>query len=169
MHLASMKTASDKAKPPALDAIALLKADHEAMSQLFAKYDKNDSNAQKKALVAKICTALTLHAQIEEEMFYPAVQTALKDKLLVAEAAAKHTGMKDLIAQLEGMEPDGGMYDARVMVLLEYLKHHVTKEQHDTFPKAKASSLNLVALGTRMGARKDELLAQTTAMKKERA
>lgn len=169
MHLASMKTASAKPKLLPLDAIALLKADHEAVSQLFAEYDKNGSNAEKKALVAKICTALTVHAQIEEEMFYPAVLRALKDKLPGPEAMVEHTGMKDLIAQLEGMEPDGGMYDARVMVLLEYLKHHVTEEQHETFSKAKASSLDMIDLGARMAARKEELLAQTTTTGKKTA
>ena len=162
-------TATQPAKPTPPDAVALLKADHEAVSQLFAEYDKNGTNAQKKALVAKICTALTMHTQIEEEMFYPAVQTALKDKLLVPEARFEHTGMKDLIAQLQGMEPDGGMYDARVMVLLEHLKHHVTEEQHDVFPKAKATSIDMTDLGSRMAARKDELLAQKNTTSKETA
>jgi hemerythrin superfamily protein len=162
-------TATQPAKPTPPDAVALLKADHEAVIQLFAEYDKNGSNAQKKALVAKICTALTVHTQIEEEMFYPAVQTALENKLQVPEARFEHTGMKDLIAQLQGMEPDGGMYDARVMVLLEHLKHHVTAEQHDVFPKATTASLDMTDLGLRMAARKNELLAQTNTTSKETA
>ena len=142
------------------DAIALLKADHQAVSQMFAQYENTRSNPNKKTLVAEICTALSVHAQIEEEIFYPAVKAALKDKLLVPEATVEHSTVKDLIAQLEGVEPDDEMYDARVKVLSEYVKHHVKEEQNEMFPKVKASSLNIIDLGARMAARKNELLAQ---------
>ena len=130
------------------------------MSQLFAEYEKTRSVANKKFLVAEVCTALSVHAQIEEEIFYPAVKAALKDKLLVPEATVEHAGVKELIAQLEGVEPDGEMYDAKVKVLSEYVKHHVKEEQTEMFPKAKATSLDLVALGERMAARKEALLAK---------
>ena len=153
-------TASDNAKPAPKDAIALLKADHEAVSQLFSEYEKTRSVPNKKALVAEICTALSVHAQVEEEIFYPAVKAALKDKLLVPEATVEHASVKDLITQLEGVEPDGEMYDAKVKVLSEYVKHHVKEEQTEMFPKAKASSLDMLDLGARMAARKNELLAQ---------
>ena len=156
----SKTAASDKAKPAPKDAIALLKADHEVVSQLFAEYEKTRSTSNKKALVAEICTTLSVHAQIEEEIFYPAVKTALKDKLLVPEATVEHAGVKDLIAQLQGVEPDGEMYDAKVKVLSEYVKHHVKEEQNEMFPKAKASSINMAELGARMAARKDAVLAQ---------
>ena len=156
----SKTAASDKAKPAPKDAIALLKADHEVVSQLFAEYEKTRSTSNKKALVAEICTKLSVHAQIEEEIFYPAVKTALKDKLLVPEATVEHAGVKDLIAQLQGVEPDGEMYDAKVKVLSEYVKHHVKEEQNEMFPKAKASSIDMAELGARMAARKDALLAQ---------
>ena len=152
--------AAPKTQPAPKDAIALLKADHEAVSQLFADYEKTRSVPNKKALVAQICTALSVHAQIEEEIFYPAVKAALKDKLLVPEASVEHAGVKDLIAQLKGVEPDGEMYDARVKVLSEYVKHHVKEEQNEMFPKARASSLDIVELGARMAARKDDLMDQ---------
>ena len=152
--------AAPKARPAPKDAIALLKADHAAVSQLFAEYEKTRSVPNKKALVAQICTALSVHAQIEEEIFYPAVKAALKDKLLVPEASVEHAGVKDLIAQLQGVEPDGEMYDARVKVLSEYVKHHVKEEQNEMFPKAKASSLDIVELGARMAARKHDLMDQ---------
>ena len=156
----SKTAASDNAKPAPKDAIALLKAEHEAVSELFAQYEKTRSSPNKKALVAQICTALSVHAQIEEEIFYPAVKAALKDKLLVPEATVEHTGVKDLIAQLEGAEPDGEMYDAKVKVLSEYVKHHVKEEQTEMFPKAKAALLDMLELGARMASRKNELLAQ---------
>lgn len=141
------------------DAIALLRADHKEVSDLFADYEKTRSNAKKKALVAKICSELSVHTQIEEEIFYPAIKTALKDKLLVPEATIEHGGIKDSIAQLEGAEPDGEMYDAKVKVLSEYVEHHVKEEQTGMFQKAKTTSLNLVELGARMATRKANLLA----------
>ncbi|HGY5235877.1 hemerythrin domain-containing protein [Aeromonas salmonicida] len=141
------------------DAIALLRADHKEVSDLFADYEKTRSNAKKKALVAKICSELSVHTQIEEEIFYPAITTALKDKLLVPEATIEHGGIKDLIAQLEGAEPDGEMYDAKVKVLSEYVEHHVKEEQTGMFQKAKTTSLDLVELGAKMAARKADLLA----------
>lgn len=158
---ASKSVASHKAQPANQDAIALLKADHEAVSHLFAEYEKTRSALNKKALIAEICTALSVHAQIEEEIFYPAVKAALKDKLLVPEATVEHAGVKDLIAQLEGVEPDGEMYDAKVKVLSEYVKHHVKEEQSEMFPKAKASSLDMADLGARMAARKQELTVRS--------
>ena len=158
-------TASAKAKDTidakdAKDAIALLKSDHETVSQLFAEYEKTKSVANKKALVAEICTSLSVHAQVEEEIFYPAVKLALKDKIMVPEAIIEQATMKSLIGQLEGVEPDGEMYDARVKVLAEYVTHHVKEEHTEMFPKAKASSLDMMDLGARMAARKAELLAE---------
>ena len=84
----------------------------------------------------------------------------MKDKLLVPEATVEHAGVKEQIAQLESAEPDDEMYDAKVKVLSEYVKHHVKEEQNEKFPKVKASSLHVVDLGARMVARKDELLAE---------
>jgi len=151
--------AASKAPATPKDAIALLKADHEAVSHLFDDYEETDSSKKKRAIVAEICNELTVHTQIEEEIFYPAIRSALKDKLLVPEATVEHGGIKDLIAQLEGVEPDGVDYDAKVKVLSEYVEHHVKEEQTEMFPKVKASSLDLVALGARMATRKADLLA----------
>lgn len=156
----SKTTSPSKANNVPKDAIALLKADHEAVSQLFSEYEKTNSVTKKKALVADICGALTVHAQIEEEIFYPAVKAAMKDKLLVPEATVEHASVMDLIEQLEGVEPDGEMYDAKVRVLSEYVKHHVKEEQNEMFAKAKASAVDMVELGATMAARKEELLAQ---------
>ncbi|MDM5127207.1 hemerythrin domain-containing protein [Aeromonas salmonicida] len=152
-------TSATSKTPATNDAIALLRADHKEVSDLFADYEKTRSNAKRKALVAKICSELSVHTQIEEEIFYPAITTALKDKLLVPEATIEHGGIKDLIAQLEGAEPDGEMYDAKVKVLSEYVEHHVKEEQTGMFQKAKTTSLDLVELGARMAARKADLLA----------
>jgi hemerythrin superfamily protein len=142
------------------DAIALLRADHKTVDGLFKEYEGARRSTAKQALVKEICTQLTVHAQIEEEIFYPAVQQALKDKELVPEARVEHESLKALIAQLEDVQPDGEMYAAKVQVLGEYVKHHVKEEQNEMFPKVKASRLDLVALGERLAERKEELLGQ---------
>ena len=154
------KAAVEPKTLPAKDAITQLKADHVKVSGLFAEYEKARSTARKKALVAEICTELSVHAQIEEEIFYPQVKAVLNDHLLVPEATVEHASLKDLIAQIEAVEPDGDMYDAKVKVLSEYVKHHVKEEQNEMFPQVKASSLDLLELGSRMAARKATLLAR---------
>ena len=159
MTILSKSSSTPKTPAAAKDAIALLKADHGTVSALFADYEKTNSSNKKKALVAEICSELSVHTQIEEEIFYPAIRGALKDKLLVPEATVEHSGIKDLIAQLEGVEPDGVTYDAKVKVLSEYVEHHVKEEHTEMFPKVKASSLDLVELGARMATRKADLLA----------
>lgn len=151
-------TITTKAKP-AKDATALLKADHSLVSQLFDEYEAARATSKKKQLVSQICKELTVHAQLEEEIFYPAVKAALKDKELVPEANVEHATVKNLIAQIEGIEPDGEMYDAKVKVLSEYVKHHVKEEQNEMFPKAKASKLDMQVLGAQLAARKQELMA----------
>ena len=160
-----MPTASrkvGKAKTPAkpLDAIALLRADHKAVDALFAEYKKARAPSKKKQLVSKICTALSVHAQVEEEIFYSAVKQALKDKELVPQAIVEQATMKDLIAQVEGIEPDGEMFDAKINVLSEYVKHHVKEEHNEMFPKAKTTKLDMLELGRRMAERKKALLAE---------
>lgn len=142
------------------NAIALLRADHKLVTELFDEYENSRSTSKKQQLVKKICTELTVHTQIEEEIFYPAVKAALKDKELIPEATVEHATVKDLIAQVEGVEPDGEMFDAKIKVLSEYIKHHVKEEQNEMFPNAKASNLDMGVLGAKMAERKAELLAQ---------
>ena len=155
-----MATAKKKTAPKPQEATAMLKADHKAVSELFAAYDKARAPATKKKLVTKICTELSVHAQCEEEIFYPAVKAALKDKTLIPEAVVEQATMKDLISQVEGKEPDGEMFDAKVKVLSEYVKHHVKEEHTEMFPMAKKTKLDMLALGAQLAARKKELLAQ---------
>lgn len=145
--------------PKNQDATALLRADHKRVSELFAAYEKTQSSAKKKQVVSQICTELSVHAQVEEEIFYPAVKRALKDKELVPEATVEHASLKALVAEVEGVEPDGEMFDAKIKVLSEYVKHHVKEEQNEMFPKAKATGLDMVELGAKLSERKAELLA----------
>ncbi len=160
MTTATKKTLKLNDPPQAQDATALLRADHKRVGELFAEYEKTGSTSKKKALVSRICAELTVHAQVEEEIFYPAVKVALKDKELVPEATVEHTTLKALIAQVEGVEPDGEMFDAKIKVLSEYVEHHVKEEENEMFPKAKSSSLDMRELGARVGERTAELVAQ---------
>ncbi|SDN13828.1 hemerythrin domain-containing protein [Polaromonas sp. JS666] len=148
-----------KATPVHKEATAMLRADHKLVSELFEQYEKSRSPAKKKELVAQICKELTVHAQVEEEIFYPAVKAALKDHELIPEASVEHATLKDLIAQVEGLEPDGEMFDAKIKVMSEYVKHHVKEEQNEIFPKARATRLDMTELGAQISARKQELMA----------
>jgi hemerythrin superfamily protein len=140
-------------------ALDLLKADHKQVNDLLAEFEEAHGAGKKRKLASEICNALTIHAQVEEELFYPEVKAALKDKELVPEATVEHGVIKDLIAQLEGEGEDANseMFDARVKVLGEYVKHHVKEEEKEIFPKLKESSLDLVELGERMAARFEDL------------
>ncbi len=146
------------------DAITLLRADHKLVSDLYEQYEHTRSPAKKKTLVAKICLELSTHAQVEEEIFYPAVKAALKDKEMVPEAQVEHATLKELIAQVKDKEPDGEMFDAKIKVMSEYTKHHVKEEQTEMFPKARKTKLDMNELGARMQARKDELRANPELM-----
>ena len=162
MASARAKTTKHNTAPKVQEATALLRADHKLVSGLFAEYEKARSPARKKTLVSRICTELSVHAQVEEEIFYPAIKQALKDKELVPEATVEHATLKELIAQVEDVEPDGEMFDAKIKVMSEYVKHHVKEEQEEMFPKAKATKLDMVELGAQLSERKAELFAQRT-------
>jgi len=142
------------------DAIALLTADHRKVEALFEKYE---SARSKKADIAKqICMELTIHTLIEEEIFYPACREAGADSDIMNEANVEHDGAKVLIAELENGSPDDEFYDAKVKVLSEEIKHHVKEEEKrgGVFTEARQAGLDLVALGEKMAARKEELMAQ---------
>lgn len=160
MTTTATHAAPRSAAPKAQEATALLRADHKLVGGLFAEYEKTNSKSKKKQLVSEICTELSVHAQVEEEIFYPAVKKALKDTELVPEATVEHATLKSLIAQVEGVEPDGEMFDAKIKVLSEYVQHHVKEEQEEMFPKARDTDLDMSALGAQLAARKAELLAK---------
>jgi hypothetical protein len=150
--------ASTRPPPQPRDAVAMLRADHKKVSELFDQFEKARSSKTKKELVTRICEELTVHAELEEEIFYPAVKAALKDVELVPEAVVEHASIKDLIAQVQGAEPDGEEFDAKIKVMSEYVKHHVKEEQTEMFPKAQDSKLDLVALRDEMLERKQSLV-----------
>ncbi|HEV8501526.1 MAG TPA: hemerythrin domain-containing protein [Casimicrobiaceae bacterium] len=145
------------------DAIELLKADHHEVDAMFKEYEtlqKNGTTTARKTLVTRICNALTVHATMEEEIFYPAARRAGSvDKRLVDEAAVEHQTLKDIIARLQAAPVADPLYDAGVKVLGEYTHHHVKEEENELFPQMKKSGEDLVELGRRLQARKEALEA----------
>jgi hypothetical protein len=149
------------------DACDLLDADHIAVKHLFVEYARlamampAESAAQRQALAEKICSELTVHAQIEEEIFYPALRQALGADDLVDEAIAEHQQAKDLIAQIQGVDAAGPEMDELVSLLARAIEHHVKEERDEMFVKARSvSGLDLVALGEQLKQRQQELQAQ---------
>ncbi|HVO14029.1 MAG TPA: hemerythrin domain-containing protein [Alphaproteobacteria bacterium] len=144
------------------DAIALLKADHRKVEELFEQYSKARSEERKASIVKNICTELMVHTMIEEEIFYPALRGEVEDDVL-DEAHVEHDGAKVLIAELLDSAPDADFYDAKVMVLKEEIRHHVKEEEKPAegmFAQARSAEVDLDALGEQLQARKKELMAQ---------
>jgi len=143
------------------NAVEILKQDHDEVEKLFDQYEdaKDEDNAELKAeIVAAVCKALTIHAQIEEELFYPAMRRQEEDAAdLVDEAAVEHQTLKNLVAELLVAAPGDDLYDAKVKVLSEYVKHHVKEEEGEMFPMARKADIDLDALGKKLRERKGEL------------
>jgi hemerythrin superfamily protein len=145
------------------NAIAILKADHAKVKKLFKEFEHlheagSDDEAQKVA--KQICNELTIHATVEEEIFYPEVRAAIDDGDLMDEAEVEHASAKELISQIESMDASDDKYAAKVIVLGEYINHHVKEEQDEMFPKARKAKVDLKSLGVRILSRKQELKAE---------
>lgn len=142
-----------------IDAVTLLKQDHRLVAELIDEVEEAEGD-QLESIAERICALLTVHAQIEEELLYPAAREALDEPDLVAEALVEHASAKDLIAKIEGMSSDDEEYKATVTVLGEYVKHHVKEEEGEMFPQLKKSDLDLEAIGESLAARKTELMEE---------
>jgi hypothetical protein len=147
--------------------VALLRADHRQVEQWFADFEAARTRQRKRELAEKICRALEVHTMIEEQIFYPAFLEATQDKDTHHEAVLEHGSAKLLIADIEAAEPDDDYYDARMKVLSEMIKHHVKEEEQPggMFAKAKASDLDLEALGRALQLQKDTLMDEEIALR----
>jgi hemerythrin superfamily protein len=148
-----------------LDAIALLKQDHRKVEDLFAEFEKASGDGRKQTLAEEICLELSVHATIEEEIFYPACEGKVEDDLL-KEAYVEHDGAKLLIAEILAGEPSDEFYDSKVKVLQEQIEHHVGEEEkrmEGLFSQARKAGLDMDALGAGLAARKQELTAKYQA------
>jgi hemerythrin superfamily protein len=153
------------------DACDLLDADHKAVKKMFKDYEELTSSRarnvsqKKKELAQQICQELTVHAQVEEEIFYPALREAFKETDLIDEAAVEHQTAKDLIKQIQAAGEPDEMFDAKVKVLGEYIDHHVKEERGEMFPKARsAKKLDLMAMREELETRKEELMSEMETM-----
>jgi hemerythrin superfamily protein len=154
--------ATRKSPKSETNAIDLLIADHKKVQKLFKEFEdikeEEDMEDEKADLVEMICMELTVHARLEDEIFYPAAREAIDEMDIMDEADVEHDTAKYLISQLESMEPGDERYDAKVSVLAEIVNHHIKEEQDEMFPKVKKSDVDLEALAETMLQRKDELM-----------
>lgn len=139
------------------DAIAMLRDDHKRVSDLFDRFEKARGGESKAKLAEQICSELEVHAQLEEELFYPPVREAIGDDSLMDEAEVEHQSCKALIEQIKAMSPGDDLFDAKVTVLGEFIKHHVKEEQNEMFPKVRKSDVDVAELGEQMRVRKEEI------------
>ncbi|GAB3254704.1 hemerythrin domain-containing protein [Chitinimonas naiadis] len=159
-HKATAANRATTRKQTEPDAIELLKADHKQVKKLFKDYDKlidKGDARQRAALVRQICQELIVHTEVEESIFYPALRQEDDTDRLLDEALVEHAGAKALIAQLGDMKPSDPLYDAKVIVLGEYINHHVKEEETEMFPLAAKKKLDLAELGEAMSRKKEQL------------
>ena len=158
-------------KKKAPDAIDLLDADHLTVHALFQSYRElvraGAPALQRRALAEEICMELTIHARLEEELFYPAVREALNDEDLVDGAEEDHGRQRELVAQILASAAGDELYDARVAVLAEYVERHVRQEREQVFNRALASRLDLQSLARSLTIRKEELRAVSEALRED--
>ena len=164
--MARSKRGSGSTQPLALE---LLSTDHRKVEALFEQYEdeKEGDEGTKRAIAQRICGELTVHAQVEEELFYPWLRENLDDTEMLEEAYVEHASAKDLIAQIEGAGEIDETYDAKVKVLSEYIKHHVQEEENEIFEEVREMQEELDELGQEMHARKAELMAELGLMEEE--
>lgn len=161
MKKISKKTTTKEKLSGKKNAIDILTNDHTEVKKLFKQFkqlmEDDATPAEKSAIVKQACKALLVHAQIEEEIFYPAVRSATRDDDLMDEAKVEHQGAKELCEQLLDMMPGEELYDAKFIVLSEQVKHHIREEETEMFPEAKKAKVDLERLGRQMDKRKTEL------------
>lgn len=139
---------------PVPNAITQLALDHDELQQMFTAFENTRSVNNKRFLVQRICTTVVVHAQLKEEIFYPAVES------VVPQATPQHTAMKAMVAHIQSLEPVAEQVDAPIQVLAQEMKEHASTLHTSLFPQVKASDIDLVELGDRMARRKAELIAQ---------
>src|SRR5688572_25012515 len=143
-------------------ALELLSSDHRKVEDLFRRFEemKEEQDDSRVAIAQRICAELTVHAQVEEDLFYPWLRENLDETEMVAEADVEHATLKALIAQIQPVAAPDEAYDAKVKVLSEYVKHHVQEEEGEIFPEVAGEEEELDELGQEMAARKAELMAE---------
>lgn len=153
-----------------LDALELLADDHKKVIKMFDQFEKikeDEDDDGKQALVESACAELTVHTRLEEELFYPALREALDESDLLDEAEVEHAIAKQLITELNAMQPGDDLYDAKFTVLGEYVKHHIQEEEKQIFPKVKKAKMDIDSLGDDLRQRKTALREELGIMEEE--
>jgi hemerythrin superfamily protein len=150
------KATSSRAK----DAIAVLKDQHREVEKLFGQFKKARGEDRQAKLCEQICTELKIHTRIEEELLYPRAHDELSDASLVDEAYVEHNAAKDLIGEIEQTDPGDEMFEARMQVLEEQIRHHVKEEEGELFPKIRKTDMDLKAIGEALQQRTKELRSE---------
>lgn len=158
----SKTSSAHKSTSTKQNAISLLSDDHDKVKKLFKDFEKlsKKDDDSKVDVANQICAELIVHALVEEEIFYPAARSAINDDDMMNEADVEHDSAKDLIAQIQSMDADDEMYDAKVTVLGEYIDHHIKEEEGEMFPKVRKAKVDLEELGMQMMMRKEELMSK---------
>jgi hemerythrin superfamily protein len=120
-----------------MDALELLKQDHQAVKDLFDQIDDAEDGKQRKKLFDQIDTQLNIHAHIEETVFYPEIQKIDELKDMVEEALEEHQEVKTLLEEIEGLDPEAEQFSASLEELMENVEHHVAEEEDEMFPKVR--------------------------------
>jgi hypothetical protein len=155
---------SSQGRAAAVNGIDLLEQDHQEVEEWFDEYEKlQEDDDRKGELSEKICLALKVHAQIEEEIFYPRAREATKDNDLIDEALVEHATVKHLIGEIEDMEVGEELYDAKIRVLGEMVKQHIKEEEEELFPEVQSAKMDLEELGKELAERKEELVSEMQA------
>ena len=158
-------------KKQAPDAIDLLDADHLAVHAMFQSYQdlvRNRAAAlTRRALAEEICMELTIHARLEEELFYPALGEALRDEALMDEAEGQHARQRELVARILAGSPEDPLYDARMAALADLVQQHVRQEREQVFNRALAARLDVQSLARQLATRKEELRAVSEALRED--
>jgi hemerythrin superfamily protein len=145
-----------------INAIKLLKSDHQKVKDLFDQYEMGDSTHQKGSIAEQIFMELDLHSQLEEEIFYPAVESAMgqEGREMVEESLEEHRAAKKLIEELRSSDIESEYYDERIHILMDDVEHHIEEEEGKMFPDAEEMlGADLERLGMEMEKRKDQLMA----------
>jgi hemerythrin superfamily protein len=145
-----------------IQATEMLREDHRKVKEIFDEFERTEDSAAKKRLVERALVDLTVHAKLEEEVFYPTVRREIRDDDLMDEAAEEHHVAKLLIGELASMKPSDPRYDAKFLVLAESVRHHIEEEEGEMLPKIEESGFDLETLGQEMTERKLLLVDEVT-------
>ena len=155
------KETASAAATPSRDVLELLEEDHRKVEEMFDEFDELEGDDKRRGQLAKqICRELTVHAQIEEEIFYPRAREATKDDELIDEALVEHESVKHLIEEIEDIEPGEDLFDTRIRVLEEMVKRHIQEEEEELFPELASAGMDVEAVGQELAKRKQELMAE---------